>query len=60
MKRLTKTSFHGMSPERTLRLSVVMEAGHSRAFQVGPIYKLKKNDLPYGIIIISITGGHLL
>lgn len=31
-----------------------------RAFQVGPVDKLKKNELPYGIIIISITGGHIL
>jgi len=29
-----------------------------RPFQVGPVDKLKINDLPYGIVIISIFGGH--
>ncbi len=29
-----------------------------RLFQVGPVDKLKKNDLLYGIIVISIAGGH--
>lgn len=26
--------------------------------EYGPVDKLKKNDLLYGIIIISIVGGH--
>lgn len=30
----------------------------TRPFQRGPVDKLKKNDLHYGIIIISIAGGH--
>lgn len=29
-----------------------------RLFQVGSVDKLKKNDLLYGIIIISVVGGH--
>ena len=29
-----------------------------RLFQVGPVDKLKINGFLYGIIILSITGGH--
>ena len=31
-----------------------------RLFQVGPVDKLKINGFLYGIIILSITGGHFL
>lgn len=31
-----------------------------RPFQVGPVNKLKINGFLYGIIILSITGGHFL
>lgn len=31
-----------------------------KLFQVGPVDKLKINGFLYGIIILSITGGHFL
>lgn len=31
-----------------------------RPFQVEPVDKLKINGFLYGIIILSITGGHFL
>ena len=32
----------------------------ARPFQVGPVDKLKRNGFLYGILIISIAGGHFL
>lgn len=33
---------------------------YTRPFQVEPVDKLKINGFLYGIIILSITGGHFL